>query len=403
MRATISEFGPVLINKILDLNDTQGGVVALLFKYCDDKKWPLLDIKYFRKSLQYISNDGREDIEKEYGRVSSASVGAIMRKLIEIEEQGADLFFGERSFDVDDLLRNDEKGLGVINILRLDDIQSKPKLFSTFMLCLLAEIYQSFPEKGDTDKPELVIFIDEAHLFFNEASKTLLNQIETIVKLIRSKGVGLFFVTQSPTDVPASVLAQLGLKIQHALRAFTSKDRKDIKLTAENFPISDFYKTNEVLTQMGIGEALVTVLNEKGIPTPLVQTLLTAPCSRMDIISVTEKQEVLKKSKLMAKYQEQIDRESAYEILTKKLDLATVNIEVEEKENNKKGRSEKSIFEKVTSNSLTKIIIREIARGILGVLGLSGTRRRTKNGFFLRILSALFIYYTKQYGSLKSY
>jgi uncharacterized protein len=380
LRATISEFGPVLLSKILDLNDTQGGVVSLIFKYCDDKKWPLLDIKDFRKTLQYISDQGKDDIEKDYGRVSSASVGAIMRKLIEIETQGADLFFGERSFDVDDLLRKDHEGKGVINILRLDDIQATPKLFSTFMLCLLAEIYQSFPEKGDTDKPELVIFIDEAHLIFNEASKTLLNQIETIVKLIRSKGVGLFFVTQSPTDVPAAVLAQLGLKIQHALRAFTAKDRKDIKLASENFPLSDFYETNEVLTQMGIGEALVTVLNEKGIPTPLVQTLLTAPSSRMDIITEDEKQTVINSSKLMAKYQEPIDRESAYEILIKKLDAATVEKEIEKDE--KTNKSEKSIFEKVANNSLTKIILREITRGILGVLGLSGTRSRSKKGFF---------------------
>ncbi len=382
LRATISEFGPVLLSKILDLNDTQGGVVSLIFKYCDDNKWPLLDIKDFRKTLQYVANEGKEAIEKEYGLVSAASVGAIMRKLIEIEEQGADIFFGERSFDVDDLLQIDENGRGYINILRLDDIQANPKLFSTFMLCLLAEIYYSFPEKGDADKPELVLFIDEAHLIFKEASRALLNQIETIVKLIRSKGVGIFFVTQSPADIPASVLGQLGLKIQHALRAFTAKDRKDIKLAAENFPLTEFYDTDAVLTQMGIGEALVTVLNEKGIPTPLVQTLLTAPSSRMDIITDIEKDAVLRESRLITKYAETIDRDSAYEILNKKLDIAFVEKEKDVVEK-PKVTNEKSLIEKVTNNSLFKIVLREVTRGLLGVIGLSGTRRRTtKNGFF---------------------
>lgn len=378
MRATISEFGPVLLSKILEINDTQSGLVSLIFKYCDDQKLPLLDIKDFRKTLQYISNEGKEAIEKEYGLISTSSVGAIMRKLIEIEEQGADLFFGEKSFDVDDLLRLDDKGRGYINILRLDDIQGKPKLFSTFMLCLLAEIYQSFPERGDADQPELVIFIDEAHLIFEEASNALLDQIETIIKLIRSKGVGIYFCTQSPSDIPASVLGQLGTKIQHALRAFTAKDRKDIKLASENFPITDYYKTDELLTAMGIGEALITVLNEKGIPTPLVHTMLTAPLSRMDVITAEEKEKLIRGSRLVEKYAEEIDRNSAYEILTAKLEDAAKEEQKTEEENPKTaGRQEKSTFEKIASHSITRTVVREIARGILGVLGLSGTRRRT--------------------------
>lgn len=375
LRATISEFGPVLLSKILELNDAQSGLVSLVFKYCDDKKLPLLDVKDFRKALQYIADKGKAEAERDYGLVSTTSVGAVMRKLLEVEQQGADLFFGELSFDVDDLLRKDAKGRGYINILRLDDIQSVPKLFSTFMLCLLAEVYQCFPEKGDLEKPELVIFIDEAHLIFNEASKALLNQIETIVKLIRSKGVGIYFVTQSPGDVPASVLAQLGLKVQHALRAFTARDRKDIKLAAENFPITEFYNTDEVLTGMGIGEALVTVLNEKGIPTPLVHTLLCAPHSRMDVISEEEKNALIKQSSLVTKYSETIDRQSAYEILNGKLDKA----ETTEKKTEDKPRTagkEKSTLEKIAGSSITRMIIREITRGILGVLGLSGTRRR---------------------------
>ena len=251
LRATVSEFGPVLFSKILQLNETQSGVVSLIFKYCDDQKLPLLDLKDFRKTIQYITTEGKEEIEQEYGRVSTASTGAIMRKIIEIEEQGADMFFGERSFEVNDLVRTDDEGKGYINILRLVDIQDKPKMFSTFMLCLLAEIYETFPERGDKEGPKLVIFIDEAHLIFKEASKNLMSQIESIIKLIRSKGVGIFFCTQSPADVPSDVLGQLGMKVQHALRAFTAKDRKAIKLAAENYPESEYYKTNKELTGLG--------------------------------------------------------------------------------------------------------------------------------------------------------
>ena len=387
MRATISEFGPVLLSKILELNDVQSGIISIIFKYCDDKGLPLLDIKDFRKVLQYISKDGKEEIEEHYGRVSPSSIGAIMRALITIEEQGADVFFGETSFDVDDLTRIDENGMGYINILRLDDIQSKPKLFSTFMLCLLAEIYSTFPEQGDSGRPELVIFIDEAHLIFEEASKALLSQIETIVKLIRSKGVGIFFVTQNPADVPEDVLSQLGMKVQHALRAFTAKDRKAIKLTAENYPLTDHYDVDELLTSLGIGEAIVTVLNEKGIPTPLAHTLLTAPSSRMDIISETEKHAVMAKSTIMKKYNEHIDRESAYEMLNKKLDAAEEKPAAEKEvtpqtktSRRTSTREEKSTLEKALNSSVGRTVVREITRGILGVLGISS--RRSKKGLF---------------------
>ncbi len=238
LRATVSEFGPVLISKILELNDTQSGLIAVLFKYCDDNNLPLLDLKDFKKVLQFASAEGKNDIEKDYGSVSTSSIGTILRKVVELEQQGAEKFFGEKSFEVNDLLRIDENGNGIISVLRLIDLQDRPKLFSTFMLSLLAEIYSTFPEMGDKAEPKLVIVIDEAHLIFKEASKALLNQIETIIKLIRSKGIGIYFCTQNPTDVPASVLSQLGLKIQHALRAFTAQDRKMIKLTSENYPIS---------------------------------------------------------------------------------------------------------------------------------------------------------------------
>lgn len=333
LRATVSEFGPVLLSRILDLSDTQSGIVAVIFKYCDDHKMPLLDIKDFKKILQYSTQEGKAEFEEEYGRISTASTGAILRKIVELEQQGADLFFGETSFEVDDLLRIDENGRGYINIIRLTDIQDKPKLFSTFMLSLLAEIYSTFPEKGDTGRPELILFIDEAHLIFDEASKALLSQIESIVKLIRSKGVGIYFVTQNPTDVPEAVLSQLGLKIQHALRAFTAKDRKAIKLTAQNYPDTDYYDTASVLTSLGTGEALVSALDEKGKPTPLAATMMRAPMSRMDILNDNELSNLLSKSQLVKKYNETIDRDSAYEMLNRKIEKAEA---LDEKEKAKK-------------------------------------------------------------------
>lgn len=322
LRATVSEFGPVLLSRILDLSEAQSGVVAVIFKYCDDNKLPLLDLKDFKKVLQFATEEGKEEFQEAYGRISTASTGAILRKVVELEQQGAELFFGEKSFEVDDLTRITNDGRGYINIIRLTDIQDRPKLFSTFMLSLLAEIYETFPEQGDADRPELIMFIDEAHLIFNEASKALLNQIESIVKLIRSKGIGLYFVTQNPTDVPDAVLSQLGLKVQHALRAFTAKDRKAIKLTAQNYPDTEFYDTAEVLTSLGIGEALVSALDEKGRPTPLAATMMRAPMSRMDVLTPSELNALYSDSKLVKKYNETIDRESAYEMLNAKIEKA---------------------------------------------------------------------------------
>src|SRR6187402_166250 len=343
LRSTVSEFGPVLFSRILDLNDTQAGVVSVIFKYCDDNKMPLLDLKDIKKVINYITDEGKDEIEESYGKISTSTTGTILRKIIELEQQGADLFFGEMSFEIDDLLRIDENGKGYINIIRLTDIQDKPKLFSTFMLSLLAEIYQQMPEKGDVEQPELIIFIDEAHLIFNEASDALLDQIETIIKLIRSKGIGVYFITQNPMDVPSGVLAQLGLKIQHALRAFTANDRQAIKQTAENYPISEYYDTDEVITSLGIGEAFVTALNEKGIPTPLVATMMRAPMSRMDVLTDPEIQEINNKSKLVKKYSQVLDRESAYEMLNKKIESAQEKAaEQEEQEPTKSSKSEPS-------------------------------------------------------------
>ncbi|NWF89776.1 MAG: DUF853 family protein [Ignavibacteriaceae bacterium] len=383
LRATVSEFGPVLLSKILELNDVQGGLLSVLFKYCDDKKMALLDLKDLKSMLQFLSDEGKSEFEATYGKISTTSMGTILRKVIELEQQGADLFFGERSFEVDDLLKINQEGKGVISIFRLTDIQDKPKLFSTFMLCLLAEIYNSFPEEGDLDRPKLVIFIDEAHLIFQEASKALLEQIETIIKLIRSKGVGIFFCTQNPTDVPDSVLAQLGLKVQHALRAFTAKDRKQIKLTAENYPISEFYKTEDLLTSLGIGEAAVTVLNEKGSPTPLAATLLCAPKSRMDILTPSEIDDLVAKSSLAKKYNEVIDRESAYEILNRKIEQVMQEKESEasaQQQSPGRPRKEKTVVGEILGSTVTRqigrTVAREVTRGLLGILGIGGSRRK---------------------------
>ena len=242
-----------------------------------------------------------------------------MRKIVGLEQQGASKFFGEPSFDVQDLLQTRD-GKGIVNIIRLVDVQNQPNLFSTFMLSLLNKIYSQFPEAGDSDKPKLVIFIDEAHLIFKEATKALLNQIETMVKLIRSKGVGLYFVTQVPGDVPDAVLSQLGLKVQHALRGFTAKDRKEITKAIENYPTTTYYKADEVITQLGIGEAFVTALDEKGIPTPLAYTYMRAPNSRMDILTDSEIKTILSNSDLVSKYNQEVDRESANEILSQQLE-----------------------------------------------------------------------------------
>ena len=382
MRATVSEFGPVLLSKILGLNDTQGGVVSMIFKYCDDNTMPLLDLKDFIKVLQYIGAEGKQELEKSYGKISTTTTGTILRKVVELQQQGADVFFGEKSFEIDDLMRISDDGRGVLNILRVTDMQDKPKLFSTFMLQLLAELYATCPEEGDLDKPKLILFIDEAHLIFQEASEALLQQLETIIKLIRSKGIGIFFCTQNPQDIPASILSQLGLKVQHALRAFTAADRKTIKQAAENFPESDFYKTDELLTQLGIGEAFVTLLNEKGIPTPLIHTMLCTPKSRMDVLTEDEINAITKKSKLVAKYNQIVDSESAYEILTAKLEAAQAKSEdaVEQNVQTKSSKKEEGFFDNSVVKQVGRTAASIITRSLLGALGLGGrstsTRRR---------------------------
>jgi len=391
MRATVTEFGPVLLSKILDLNDTQSGVISLIFKYTDDNNLPLLDLKDLKRMLQFCINEGKETIQAAYGAVSAATVNTIMRKILEIEQQDGERFFGEPSFDIHDLMRVNDCNEGYINILRLSDIQDRPKLFSTFMLSLLAELYATLPEAGDVEKPKLVMFIDEAHLIFNEASEALLNQIETIIKLIRSKGVGIYFVTQNPTDVPDAVLSQLGLKIQHALRAFTAKDRKSIEKTAENYPITNYYKVEDELTNLGIGEAFITCLSEKGTPTPLARTYLCAPSSRMDILTPAELNDIVSSSEIAGKYNQIMDRESAFEILNKRMQqTATVqpaaNEMPKDSTSTKKAPEEKGFLDstlgKQVTRTVTSTLAREVARGLLGALGLkTGTKRKSSSWF----------------------
>jgi len=378
LRATVTEFGPVLLSKILELNDTQQSIMSIVFKYCDDKGLPLIDLNDLKKVLQYVTDNaqGKAELAANYGSIAPASLGAILRSIVALEQQGAAGFFGELSFDVHDLLETRD-GKGVVNILRVADIQNKPQLFSTFMLSLFAEIYMTFPEEGDSGKPKLVLFIDEAHLIFDEASKALLSQIETMVKLIRSKGVGIYFITQIPGDVPENVLSQLGLKIQHALRGFTAKDKKEITKAVENYPTTEYYNASGLIQNLGIGEAFVTALDEKGIPTPLVHTYLISPESRMDVLNEAEITDLTSKSALVAKYEQAIDRESAYEILTSRMEQAAQNPAPNQKA--KPVKEEPGMFEQVLQSkagrTFTTTLMREGAKAILGMFGLGGRRR----------------------------
>nr|WP_199162787.1 helicase HerA-like domain-containing protein [Elizabethkingia sp. ASV34] len=379
LRATVTEFGPVLLSKILGLNDTQSSIMSIIFKYCDDKALPLLDLDDLKKVLQYVTDDpqGKSELSSNYGSIASASLGAILRSIVALEQQGAREFFGELSFEVEDLLQT-RNGLGVINILRVTDLQSRPQLFSTFMLSLLAEIYDKFPEVGDKGRPKFALFIDEAHLLFKEAPKALLNQIETIVKLIRSKGVGIYFITQVPGDVPDGVLSQLGLKVQHALRGFTAKDKKEIDKAVENYPTTEFYKASELIQNLGIGEAFVTALDEKGIPTPLVDTFLISPESRMDILTPQEIDNLVASSSLVQRYKDAINRESAYEILSNRMNQVVQNQQQAPSSNGRQSKPEPGMFDQVLKSPLAKsvgnTIVREGMNMLFGMLGLKKRR-----------------------------
>src|SRR4051812_24710736 len=316
LRATVSSFGPLLLAKVLGLNETQTSVLTLVFKYCDDRGLLLLDFSDLRAVLRWLSDEGAAEL-KEYGGMSKATVGVLLREMVELEAQGAEDFFGEPEFDLDDLMQTERDGRGLISVLELRDVQDRPAMFSTFMLWMLARLYGQLPEVGDIDKPKLVFFFDEAHLLFDDASKALLGQIEQTVRLIRSKGVGVFFVTQVPDDVPADVLGQLGNRVQHALRAFTPDDAKALKAAASTYPTSEFYDVEKLLTSVGIGEAAVTILSEDGVPTPVVHARLRAPASRIGPADDVEA--AAKASPLFGKYGTRIEAESAREKLEGRL------------------------------------------------------------------------------------
>jgi DNA helicase HerA-like ATPase len=318
----VHSFGPLLLGKVLDLNETQTSILALVFKYCDDNDLPLLDLKDLATTLKFLSSDEGKPILEEYGGMSSASVGVLLRSIVVLEQEGADVFFGEPEFDVEDLLRTTPEGAGVVSILELRDVMDQPRLFSTFMLWMLAQLYEQLPEVGDLPKPKLCFFFDEAHLLFDDASEALMDQVERTARLIRSKGVGIYFVTQTPTDVPASVLAQLGNRVQHALRAFTPDDADALRKTARTFPMTDFYDVEETITSLGTGEALVTVLSPRGVPTPLAATRLQAPDSLMAPIDEVLFRGTIATSPLQARYGTTVDRDSAHELITARIAAA---------------------------------------------------------------------------------
>jgi DNA helicase HerA-like ATPase len=314
VRATISEMGPLLLGRLLNLNDTQAGVLSLTFKIADDNGLLLLDLKDIRAMLQYVA-DNAGDFKTHYGNISAASVGAIQRSLLEIEQQGGDKFFGEPALDLLDLVQTDSSGRGVINILAADRLMKSPKLYATFLLWLLAELFEKLPEVGDPDKPKMVFFFDEAHLLFDDIPKALLDKIEQVVRLIRSKGVGVYFATQNPIDIPDTVLGQLGNRVQHALRAFTPRDQKAVKAAATTFRQNPDLNIEEVITQLGVGEALVSMLDEKGTPEIVQRALVAPPSGQIGPITAQQRDQLIKTSVLFGHYEKMIDRESAYEIL----------------------------------------------------------------------------------------
>ena len=386
LRATVSSFGPLLLSKVLGLNDTQSSVLSLVFKFCDDKGLLLLDLSDLRAVLQYLTEDGADQL-KDYGGMSKQTVGVLLREMVELEQQGADRFFGEPQFELTDLLKVGSDGRGVVSVLELQDVQDKPALFSTFMLWMLATLYHDLPEVGDIDKPKLVFFFDEAHLIFDDASKALLDQIEQVVRLIRSKGVGVFFVTQSPKDVPATVLGQLGHRVQHALRAFTPDDEKAMKAAARTFPKTKFYDIEETLTSLGIGEALVTVLAPNGVPTQPFATRLIPPASRMGPLNDDELQQRLASSAQVRKYATAVDRESAREMLSARAASAAPDADdVAEQQaaapQARGGKAPPSTFEQILKSPVTRTVAGVVTRGLMGALmgslGMSAARRRRR-------------------------
>jgi len=380
LRATVTSFGPLLLGKVLSLNQTQTSVLAMVFKYADDHELPLLDFQDLRAVLQFLSSEAGKAALAEYGGMSSASVGVLLRKMVELEAQGAGNFFGEPEFDVQDLVRTTSDGRGIVTCLELPDVADKPRLFSTFMMWLLAELYHNLPEVGDLPKPKLVFFFDEAHLLFEDAPGAFLDQVQQVVRLIRSKGVGVYFVTQTPKDVPDEVLAQLGNRVQHALRAHTPDDEKALKATVRTFPKTEFYDLAETLTSLGIGEAVVSVLNARGVPTPVVATRLIPPSSRMAPLAPAELAADIKESDLLAEYGKAIDRESAREMLAARLtQSASAPGQSERESSERPGKSIGEMAGDVVDSPTGRTVVREVIRGLFGLLGARppGARRTT--------------------------
>jgi DNA helicase HerA-like ATPase len=386
LRATVSSFGPLLLGKVLSLNETQTSVLTMVFKYSDDNRLPLLDFQDLRAVLRFLSSEEGKPALAEYGGMSGTSVGVLLRKMVELESQGAERFFGEPEFDVNDMLQVTSDGRGIVTCLELPDVADKPMLFSTFMMWLLAELYHNLPEAGDLPKPKLVFFFDEAHLLFEDAPKTFLDQVEQVVRLIRSKGVGVYLVTQTPKDVPEGVLAQLGNRIQHALRAHTPDDDKALKATVRTFPKTSLYDLEETLTSLGIGEAVVTVLNNRGTPTPVVATRLIPPASRMAPLTPEELQADIRESDLLAEYGQGVDRESAREILAARMARITPagsdRAEQPAPSRSRPGKTMAEVAGDAVSSPVGRTVVREIVRGLFGLLGAkpprSPSRRRSR-------------------------
>ena len=400
VRATVSDMGPILLARLLNLNDTQAGVLQLVFRIADDNGLLLLDLKDLRAMVQHVGEHAKE-FTTEYGNVSAASIGAIQRALLTLEEQGGEQFFGEPMLDINDLMQTDD-GKGIVNILAADKLMSSPRLYSTFLLWLLSELFEQLPEVGDLDKPKLVFFFDEAHLLFNEAPPALLEKIEQVVRLIRSKGVGVYFVTQNPLDIPDTVLAQLGNRVQHALRAFTPRDQKAVKTAAETLRANPAFDAATAITELGVGEALVSFLDEKGRPNVVERAFILPPASRIGPLEADERQVVIKASLVYGVYEQALDRESAYEKLkgkaaapqqanpSKAPDAAPPadgggwldglsDVFGGRTSSSGRGRSSDSIMEAAAKSAARAIgsqVGREIIRGVLGsILGGSSRRR----------------------------
>jgi DNA helicase HerA-like ATPase len=389
LRATVSSFGPLLLGKALSLNDTQTSVLTMVFRYADDSQLPLLDLSDLRAVLPYLGTDEGKPALAQYGVMSPATVGVLLRKLIELEAQGAGQFFGEPEFDVKDFLQLTSDGRGVVTCLELSDVQDRPLLWSTFMMWLLAELYQNLPEAGDLPKPKLAFFFDEAHLLFADASKEFLAQVQQVVRLIRSKGVGVYFVTQTPKDVPEEVLAQLGNRVQHALRAHTPNDDAAIRATVRTFPKTTFYDLEETLTALGIGEAVVTVLDPRGMPTPVVATRLIPPASRMAPLTPEELQADIRQSSLLAEYGTPVDRESAREMLAARMARTEAPAAGDRAPAGSAPGSGGSTVGKVAkvatgamvgalTSTIGRTIGREVVRGLFGLLGAKPPRSTTR-------------------------